>query len=69
MRPNLLQSFQILTKLTLHAVCQYLRILAIDDIALSVQEPRRDFVLGWILDDGDNSFEFFRCNFASAARN
>lgn len=69
MRPDLLQSFQILAKLALHAVCQYLRILAINDISLSVQKPRRDFVLGWILDDSDNSFELFRRNFAGAAIN
>lgn len=36
---DLLQSFQILTKLALHAVCQNLRVLAVDDIALSVQKP------------------------------
>lgn len=36
---DLLQSFQILTKLALHAVCQHLRVLAVDDIALSVQKP------------------------------
>jgi hypothetical protein len=68
MRPNLLQPFQILTKLALHAVCQYLGILAIDNVPLSVQEPRRDFVLSWILDDRDDSFEFFRCDLTSATK-
>ena len=59
-RPDLLQPFQILTKLILHAVRQHLRVLAINNIPLSVQEPSRDFVLCWILDDSDNSFELFR---------
>lgn len=40
-----------------------MRILAIDDVSLSVEEPAGDLVLGRVLDDGDNSFEFFGCDF------
>lgn len=63
MGADLLQTFQILTQLAFHAVCQHLGVLAIDDIALSVQEPLGDLVLGRVLDDGDNSLEFFGGDF------
>jgi len=56
---DLLETFQILTQLAFHAVCQNLRVLAVHDIALSVEEPRWDLVLGRVLDDGEDSFEFF----------
>ena len=59
MRTDLLQTLQILTKLAVHSVGQDLRVLAIHDIALSVEEPGRNFVLGGVLDDGDNTLEFF----------
>jgi len=39
MGSDLLETFQILTQLALHAVGQHLRVLAVHDIALSVQEP------------------------------
>jgi hypothetical protein len=65
MRSNLLQPLQILTKLALHSVCQHLRVLAIDDVVLSVQEPRGDFVLGGVLNDGDDALEFFGSDFTS----
>jgi hypothetical protein len=64
-RPNLLQPLQILTKLALHSVCQYLRVFTIDNIALSVEEPGWDFVLCRILNNGDDSLKFFRCDFTS----
>lgn len=64
MRPNLLQPFQILTKLAVHAVCQDLRILAVDNVALAVEEPGGDLVLGGVLDDGYDALEFFGCEFA-----
>ena len=63
---DLLQAFQILTQFVLHSVCQHLRIFAIDDIALTIEEPRRNFVLCRALDDGDDAFEFFRCDFTGA---
>ncbi len=36
---DLLQALQIVTELRVDAVRQYLRVLAVDDIALSVEEP------------------------------
>lgn len=53
MSTNLLQSFQIITELGVDSVGQDLRVLAIDDIFLPVQEPCGDFELRRVLDDGD----------------
>ena len=63
MSPDLLQPLQILTKLALHSVGQYLRVLAVDNVALSVEEPAWDLVLSGILDDCDNPFELFGSDF------
>ena len=68
MSTDLLQTLQILTQLVLHAVCQDLRIFAIDDIALSIKEPGWNLVLCGILDDGDDAFEFFGSDFTGAER-
>lgn len=65
--PDFLQALQVLAQLTLHAVRQHLAILAIHDIPLPIEEPRGDLVSGRILDDGDDAFEFFGCDFASTA--
>lgn len=65
MGSDLLQSFQILTKLAFHAVCQNLGVLAIDNIALSVQEPCWDLVLCRVLDNCDNSLKFLGCDLTS----
>lgn len=63
MGPDLLQSLQILTKLALHTVCQYLRVFAVHDIALSIEEPAWNLVLSGILDDSDNALELFGRDF------
>jgi hypothetical protein len=59
MSTDLLQAFQIVTKLGVDTVGEDLRVFAIDDIALTIEEPGWDLVLGWVLDDGDDSLEFF----------
>lgn len=56
---DLLQALKILTELGVDTVGDDLEVLAIDDIALSVEEPAWDLVLGWVLDDGDDTLEFF----------
>lgn len=58
MRPDLLQPLQILAQLAVHAVRQHLRVLAVHNVALPVQEPRRDLVLRRVLDDGHDPLEF-----------
>jgi hypothetical protein len=55
MSTDLLQALQIITKLGVDTVGENLRVFAIDDIALTIEEPGRDLVLGWILDDGNDS--------------
>ena len=55
MSSDLLQALKIITKLGVDTVGQNLRILAIDDIALTIEEPGGDLVLRGVLDDGDNS--------------
>ena len=45
MSTNFLQALEIVTKLGVDTVGQNLRILAVDDIALSVHEPGRNFAV------------------------
>jgi len=66
MSTDLLQALQIITKLGVDTVRENLRVLAIDDIALTIEEPSGDLVLGRVLDDGDDSLKFFGCKFTSA---
>ena len=54
---NLLQPLQVVTELRVDTVGQDLRVLAIDDVPLPVQEPCRDLELGGVLDNGDKALE------------
>ena len=62
---NLLQPLQVVTELRVDTVGQDLRVLAIDDITLPVQEPCGDLELGGVLDDGDETLEFVRVELSS----
>ena len=64
---DLLQSLEIVTELAVHTVCEDLEVLAVDNVALTIEEPGWDLVLGWVLDDGDDALEFFRGKLAGAA--
>lgn len=64
MGANLLQPLQVLAQFTFHPVGQYLRVLAIYNVSLTIEEPCWDFVLGRIIDDGYDPFEFFGCYFS-----
>ena len=66
MGTDLLQSLEIFTELGFHLVSEDLAVFAVGDVALSVQEPGWDLVLGWVLDDGDDSFEFFGGDFSGS---
>lgn len=66
MSTDFLQALQIFTKLAVHAVCQHLGIFAIHNVALTIEEPCRNLVLGRVLDDGDDTLELFGCDFTSA---
>ena len=59
MGADLLQSLQVLAELAVHVIRQDLGVLAVHNIALSVQEPGGDLVLSRVLDDGDDALEFF----------
>jgi hypothetical protein len=63
---DLLQALEIITELGVDAVGQDLRVLAVDNVALSVEEPGGDLVLGRVLDDGDNSLKLFGGKFTGA---
>lgn len=56
---DLLEALKIVTELRVNTVGEDLRVLAVDNVALSVQEPARDLVLGRVLDDGDDTLELF----------
>jgi hypothetical protein len=63
---DLLEALEILTELGVDTVGEDVGVLAIDDIALSVDEPRGDLVLSRVLEDGDNSLELFGGELTSA---
>lgn len=66
MSTDLLQALKILAKFGVDAVGQNLGVFAINDIALTIEEPRWDLILSGVLDDGDDSLEFFRGELTSA---
>jgi hypothetical protein len=66
---DLLEALEILTELGVDTVGKDLRVLAVDNVALPVEEPAGDLVLGGVLDDGDNSLELFGGEFTSTVSN
>lgn len=68
MGPDLLQSLQVVTQLAVHAIGEDLVVLAVHNVALSVEEPGWDLVLGRVLDNGDNALEFFGGKLAGATK-
>ena len=66
MRTDLLQALQVLTQLAVHAVCQDLRILAIHNVTLAIEEPSGNFVLSGVLNNGNDAFEFLGGDFTSS---
>ena len=66
MSTDLLQALQIFTKLRVDTVGENLRVFAIDNITLTIEEPGWDFVLGWVLDDGNDSLQLFRGKLSGA---
>jgi hypothetical protein len=60
MSTDLLQALEIVAEFGVDTVGENLRVFTIDDIALTIEEPGWDLVLGGVLDNGDNSLEFFR---------
>ena len=62
---DLLQALKIVTKLRIYAVGQNLRVLAVDNVLLPVEEPAGNLILGWVLHDCDDALELFRGKFTS----
>lgn len=62
---DFLQSLQIFTEFVIKSVGKELWVLSIDNILLSVEEPFGDFVLSGVLEDCDDTFEFFSSEFSS----
>ena len=56
-RTDLLQPLKVVTELRVHTVGQNLGVLAVNDIPLPVQEPRRDLELCGVLDDGNETLK------------
>jgi hypothetical protein len=54
---DLLQALEIITELGVDTVGKNLRVLAIDNVALPVEEPRGDLVGGGVLDDSDQALK------------
>lgn len=65
MGTNLFQAFKIISKFRVDIVRKDLRIFAIYNILLSVEEPRRDLKLSRILDNVDDAFKFIWVEIAS----
>lgn len=64
---NLFQPLEIVPQLRVDRVRQDLIVFAIDDIFLSVQEPRGNLELRRVLDDGHDTLEFIRVELSSTA--
>ena len=65
---DLLQSLEIVTEFRVNTVGQNLVVFAVNNVLLSVQEPRWDFELRGVLDDGDNSLQLVGVKVTGAAR-
>jgi hypothetical protein len=63
---DLLQTFKIITVLGVKNVRDNLRGLAINNILLSVKEPGGDLVLSRVLEDSDNTLQFFAGEFTGS---
>lgn len=67
MSTNLLQSLEIVTDLGVHTVRQDLRVLAINNVSLPVQEPHGDLELRRVLNNCDKTLELIRVELSGAA--
>jgi hypothetical protein len=65
---DLLQALKVIAELRVDTVGEDLRVLAIDNVALSVEEPSGDLVLGGVLDDGDNTLKLLRGELTGAVK-
>jgi len=66
MRSDLLQSLQVVSQFAVNTVREDLRVFAINDVLLSIEEPSRNFILRRVLNDGHNPFKFVGVKVARA---
>jgi len=66
---DLLEALEILAELGVDTVGEGVDVLAVDNVALPVEEPGGDLVLRGVLDDGDDTLELFRGELTSTANN
>lgn len=64
---DLLEALKIITELGVDTVGQDVRVLAVNNVALSVEEPGGDLVLCGVLDDRHNTLELFGGELTSTA--
>lgn len=57
---DLLQALKVITQLRVDVVRQELAALAVNNVALPVEEPRGDLELSRVLQDGDNALQLVR---------
>ena len=57
---NLLETFKVITELSVDLVRDDLVVLTVRDVLSSVQEPVRDLELSWVLKDADDSLKLIR---------
>ena len=65
---DLLEALQVLTELGVDTVGEDLAVLAVDDIALTVKEPRGDLVLSGGLQDADYPLQLLSRELTSAVK-
>ena len=66
---NFLQTFNIVTKLSIDVLCKDLHVLSGLEILLSVKEPKRDLKLSGVLDNSYNLFDFISGKFTCSLVN
>lgn len=60
-----LHLLDVVTELCIKLVDEQVCVLAVCRVALSVEEPAGDLVLGWVLNDGDDTLELINAELAS----
>jgi hypothetical protein len=65
---DLFEALEVITELRVDTVGQNLRVFAVHNVLLSVQEPRRDLELRRVLDDRDDPLQLVRVEVTRAAK-
>lgn len=63
---DLLEALEVVTELLVDLVGKNVRVLAVDEVVLPVEEPGGDLELGGVLHDGDDTLELVRVELSGA---